>query len=111
MIDIQHPVEAGVRGEERGQPRDPQVGARRDAPRGHGRRGQPDLRPDEAMLNRRSNTSPRPPAAAASMTRIPATSACLSCDPKCVIAKSLTGIGVRLIAVSPTAMTGALSGR
>src|SRR6202050_3730349 len=44
------------------------------------------------------------------MTRIPATSACLSWEPKCVIAKSLTGMGVRLIAVSPTAMTGALFG-
>src|ERR1700733_9249968 len=44
------------------------------------------------------------------MTRIPAISASLSCEPKCMIAKSLTGIGVRLIAVSPTAMTGALFG-
>jgi hypothetical protein len=43
-----------------------------------------------------------------SITTMPARRASLSCDPKCVIANSLTGIGVRLIAVSPTAITGAL---
>ena len=41
---------------------------------------------------------------------MPAISASLSCEPKCAIANSLTGMGVKLIAVSPTAMTGALSG-
>ena len=41
---------------------------------------------------------------------MPASRASLSCDPKCTIAKSLTGMGVRLIAVSPTAITGAPSG-
>ena len=40
-----HPVEAGVRGEERGQARDPQVGARRDGRHGQRRRGQPHVRP------------------------------------------------------------------
>src|SRR6185295_2951196 len=43
----------------------------------------------------------------ASSIRMPATRAALSCVPKCAIANSLTGTGVRLIAVSPTAMTGA----
>ena len=38
---------------------------------------------------------------------MPVTRASLSCVPKCAIANSLTGTGVRLIAVSPTAMTGA----
>src|SRR5271169_5618630 len=38
---------------------------------------------------------------------MPVTRAALSCDPKCAIANSLTGTGVRLIAVSPTATTGA----
>src|ERR1700676_2750323 len=47
---------------------------------------------------------------ASSTTTMPASRASLSCEPKCAIANSLTGIGVRLIAVSPTAMTGALFG-
>src|SRR5947207_1695793 len=38
---------------------------------------------------------------------MPVTRAALSCVPKCAIANSLTGTGVRLIAVSPTAVTGA----
>src|SRR4029078_6693257 len=38
---------------------------------------------------------------------MPAIRAALSCVPKCAVADSLTGTGVRLIAVSPTAMTGA----
>ena len=49
-------------------------------------------------------------AKAASSTRIPVTSAALSCEPKCAIANSLTGTGVRLIALSPTATTGAPRG-
>jgi hypothetical protein len=47
---------------------------------------------------------------ASSITKMPVISASLSCDPKCTIANSLTGMGVRLIAVSPTAVTGAPSG-
>ena len=41
---------------------------------------------------------------------MPAIRACLSCVPKCAIANSLTGTGVRLIAASPTATTGAPDG-
>ena len=63
--------------------------------------------PASPKASRRSASRPITAANPASMTRIPAIRASLSCVPKCVIANSLTGVGVRLIAVSPTATTGA----
>src|SRR5947209_2632725 len=63
--------------------------------------------PASPKASRRSASSPITAANPASRTRIPAIRASLSCVPKCVIANSLTGTGVRLIVVSPTATTGA----
>ena len=55
----------------------------------------------------RTASTPIPAAKATSRTTMPVTRASLSCVPKCAIANSLTGTGVRLIAVWPTATTGA----
>ena len=63
--------------------------------------------PASPRASRRTASSPMTAANPASSTRIPVIRASLSCVPKCVIANSLTGTGVRLMAASPTATTGA----
>jgi hypothetical protein len=66
--------------------------------------------PARPKPSRRTASTPVTAANAASSARMPTIRACLSCVPKCAIANSLTGTGVRLIAAPPTATTGAPSG-
>ena len=56
---------------------------------------------------RRTASRPAAIAATRSTASTPVSSASLSWEPKCAIANSLTGTGVRLMATSPTATTGA----
>jgi hypothetical protein len=59
---------------------------------------------------RRRASRPAAIAATTSTASTPVSSASLSWAPKCAIANSLTGTGVRLMATSPTATTGLPSG-